>query len=136
METEGSAQPSTHGAPTIAETALQLTGRQSPNPSRSHPLRGSDLLYIHSPQVASLNGELSRLLIKDTVNTRPVSVSGTSGSEIVQENRKHGPSNISKTLLCKHKFCSVKFIVTPCYNHHKELRQCSCIVYNVFLIFV
>lgn len=83
MKTEDSAEISTlvltHGAPTIAETALQLRGQQSPNPSPSHPLRGSDLLYIHAPQVASLNKKLSRLLMKDAVNTQLISVSRNSG---------------------------------------------------------
>lgn len=51
--------------PQVQQQHCSWGGRQSPNPSPSRPLRGSDL-YIHLPQLASLNTELSRLLIKDT----------------------------------------------------------------------
>lgn len=75
METEASAPTVKIGIHTQRPLKWRdSTAAHRPSISKSHPqsrpLRGSDRLYIHLPQLASLNRELSRLLIKDTVNAQ------------------------------------------------------------------
>lgn len=89
-----------HGAPKPAETAMQLTARpplKSHSESSSKRIRSS----IYTPQVVSPNGQLSRLRIKDTVDTEVVSVWGKIGDK----QRKR----ISE-ILHGHTYCCTLFI--------------------------